>query len=101
MAKLETLFYFVAHELSSHVRVYDRSGGEALLYTRRLDLQDLFLAEPEHAEALLAFAQSEGPSFIQVGSELLYGLVQTQEQRIVVGPVAVRNGYELRCALPL
>ena len=100
MAKLDTLFYFVAHELSTHIRVYDRSGGEPVLYTRRLDLQDFFLAEPEHESALLAFAQSEGPTLIQVGEELLYGLVQTETQWIVAGPSRMTDGYALRCRLP-
>ena len=99
MAKLETLFYFVAHELSSHIRVYDHGGGESILYTRRLDLQDFFLAEPERESALLAFAQPEGPVLIQVGEEILYGLVQTQAQWIVAGPVLMVNGYKLRCSL--
>ena len=99
MAKLDTLFYFVAHELSSHVRILDRSGGEPLLYTRRLDLQDFFLAEPERESALLAFAQPEGPVLIQVGEEILYGLVQTSAQWIVAGPVLMVNGYKLRCSL--
>lgn len=35
MARQDTLFYFVAHELSSHVRIYDRGGGEGALYTLR------------------------------------------------------------------
>lgn len=100
MPQLETLYFFVAHELSTHVHVYDDRGEIPTLYTRRMDLEDFFLADPAHASALLAFAQSEGPVFIQVGDEILYGLVRTAELKILVGPVAMVNGYTLRCRLP-
>ena len=99
MSKPETLFYFVAHQLSSHVWVYAHDGEAHVCYTRRLDLVDFFLAEPEREARLLSFAQPEGPALIQVNKDMLYGLVQTQTQRILAGPVRMTGGYDLRCRL--
>ena len=96
---MDTLYYFVAHELASHVRVYDRRSGEYMLYSQRRDLDDVFLAEDAHRESILSFAQSEGPVLIQIQEQILYGLIQTQDSFLVVGPVSMVNGYELRCRL--
>ena len=99
MIKAEPLFSYVAHTLSSNVLVYDRAGGAPVRYSHRIDLPDYFLAEPGQEAAVLAFAQDEGPALIQVREEILYGLVQTKQQRFLVGPVRGVNGYVLRCRL--
>lgn len=99
MVKTEPLFLFIAHELSSCVRVFSCSGGDPVLYTQRIDFQDFFLADSEHEAAIMTFAQDEGPVMIQVQEEILYGLVQTNQERYLIGPVRVTDGYALRCQL--
>jgi AraC-like DNA-binding protein len=100
MAKLDTLFYFTAHELVSNVRVYDRSSGEWTLYTHRPDFQDFFLADPAREASVLAFAQAEGPVLVQVNEQILYGLVETPTELFLAGPVLGVNAFALRCTLP-
>lgn len=99
MVKAEPLFLYIAHELSSCVRVFSRSGGDAELYTQRIDFQDFFLADSEHEAAIMSFAQDDGPALIQVNEDILYALIQTPAQHFLIGPVLGVNGFTLRCAL--
>ena len=99
MARLDTLFYYTAHELSSVVRVCDREGGDPVLYTRRLDFQDDFLKDPEREASLKAFAQDAGPAIVRVNGQIIYGIVRTPSQLILAGPVQGVNMFNLRCTL--
>lgn len=88
------LYYYIAHELHSFLRVYEKSSGNERIYTLRIDLEDQTIAGIK--DRLLALATRDYPVLVRIGGAVLYGVVETAECFYIAGPVACRDPFPLK-----
>lgn len=98
MLNLTALEHYLATQLHTIVRVYDKSRTLQSQYSKRIDLVDeLFEGRVENH--ILSSVSPDAPAVVTVNVLAAYGAVDAGERIYVVGPVCVTGAMGLRHAL--
>lgn len=91
---LSAFYYYIAHELHSFLRVYNKATGKEDVYTLRVDAEDL--VKDIYEERMLAKATRDHPVLIRINSTVLYGVVETADCYYIAGPVGCQDTIPLK-----
>lgn len=98
MLNLTAFEYYLATQLHTIVRVYDKSHTLQSQYSKRIDLLDELFEGPVE-EHILASASPDAPAVVTVNVLAAYGVADAGEKLYVVGPVCVTGSMGLRHTL--
>lgn len=88
------LYYYIAHELRSFLRVYDKASDEKQSFTLRVDARNI--VTPELEKRLLTLATREYPVLVRINGVMLFGVVETAESVFLAGPVFCADPLPLK-----